>query len=396
MTDEAPVVRTPGRRPLSRRGADRLRHTAVSDTPRVAYFATQGSDSLDHARIQALLEPLGANPLPFDRTSKARAFGLLVWRIARDRPNLVVMEGTGIAGGAALILCRLFGRRYVVSSGDAVGPYVRLVSRSLAPVAGIYERLLCRFSAGFIGWSPYLVGRALTMGAPRAMTAPGWAPDKEPSRSRSEVRAALGIPENALVFGLVGSLAWSKRAGYCYGLELVRALRAVRRADVRVVIVGDGDGRARLEAEAGRELGRRVLLTGAVPHDDVSSYLEAFDVASLPQSVDGVGSFRYTTKIPEYLKAGLPVVTGEIPLAYDLDVGWLWRLPGDAPWAPRYTAALTALMEGLSADELEARRARVPRDGELFSKTAQQRRVRSFVLDLLEPARKPDERAAVE
>jgi hypothetical protein len=283
-----------------------------------------------------------------------------------------------------------------VSSGDAVGPYVRLVSRSLAPVAAIYERLLCRFSAGFIGWSPYLVGRALTMGAPRAITAPGWAPDAEPGRSREELRAALGIPEDALVFGLVGSLAWSDRVSYCYGLELVRAVRAVQREDVRVVIVGDGDGRPRLEAAAGPELGRRVVLTGAVPHDDVGSYLGAFDVASLPQSVDGVGSFRYTTKIPEYLKAGLPVVTGEIPLAYDLDEGWLWRLPGDAPWDPRFIAALTALMEGLSADELEARRGNVPRAGELFSKAAQQRRVRSFLLDLLSSPRKPGERAAVE
>ena len=26
------------------------------------------------------------------------------------------------------------------------------------PFASIYERLLCRFSAGFIGWTPYLRG----------------------------------------------------------------------------------------------------------------------------------------------------------------------------------------------------------------------------------------------
>ena len=61
------------------------------------------------------------------------------------------------------------------------------------------------------------------------------------------------------------------------------------------------------------------------------------DVASLPQSVDGVGSFRYTTKLSEYLAARLPVVTGEIPLAFDLDDGWMWRLPGDAPWEERYS-----------------------------------------------------------
>ena len=57
-------------------------------------------------------------------------------------------------------------------------------------------------------------------------------------------------------------------------------------------------------------------------------YLCAFDVGSLSQSVDPVGSFRYTTKLSEYLAVGLPVITGEAPVAYDLDEGYLWRVPG--------------------------------------------------------------------
>ena len=89
---------------------------------------------------------------------------LEMWRI---RPDLVVMEGTGLAGGAALILARaVFGQRYLVSSGDAVGPWVGTRSRLLGPVFGLYERVLCRLAAGFIGWTPYLVGRALTFGTP--------------------------------------------------------------------------------------------------------------------------------------------------------------------------------------------------------------------------------------
>ena len=42
-------------------------------------------------------------------------------------------------------------------------------------LAQAYERLLMRLSAGCIAWSPYLAGRALTLGAPRAMTAASWA-----------------------------------------------------------------------------------------------------------------------------------------------------------------------------------------------------------------------------
>jgi hypothetical protein len=352
---------------------------------RVACFATQGSGSLDEDRIRALLEPLDPIPLPFDRTSKLRACLEIVRAVAVRRPDLVVVEGTGIAGGVAVLVCRALLRiPYVVSSGDAVGPYVRIVSPALAPVAALYERLLCRFCAGFIGWSPYLVGRALTFGAPRAMTAAGWARDEGAGRSREEVRAELGIPDSALVFGLVGSLGWSAAAGYCYGLELVRALRGAGRQDVRVLIVGDGDGRGRLEELAGPELGRRVLITGRVPREQVPSYLRAIDVASLPQSVDGVGSFRYTTKLTEYLAAGLPVVTGQIPLAYDLDQGWLWRLPGDAPWDDRYVSALAALMNRLTPAEVAERRSRIPPDEAAFSKPHQQQRVRDFLLDVVD------------
>jgi glycosyltransferase involved in cell wall biosynthesis len=149
-----------------------------------------------------------------------------------------------------------------------------------------------------------------------------------------------------------------------------------------VLVVGDGSGRERLEEIAGEHLGQRVLLPGAVSREEVPVALAAMDVGSLPQSVDAVGAFRYTTKISEYLAAGLPVVTGEIPLAYDLDDGWLWRLPGDAPWDERYVAALAELMGSLRADDVAERRSRIPREDPLFSVERQQRQVCDFVADV--------------
>src|SRR6516164_921903 len=103
------------------------------------------------------------------------------------------------------------------------------------------------------------------------------------------------------------------------------------------------------------------------------------DVASLPQSVDGVGSFRYTTKLSEYLAAGLPVVTGQLPFAYDLDDGWLWRLPGRAPWDPRYLQALADFLDRLDEDELRTHAAAVPRARPLFDRESQVRRTTAFV-----------------
>lgn len=349
----------------------------------VACFATQGSGSRDEHRLRSLLRDVQPVLLPFDRSSRVRSSLRLIRELRRARPALVVMEGTGIAGGTAALAARLlFGIPYVVSSGDAIGPYVISSRPWLGRIATLYERLLCRSCAGFIGWTPYLVGRALTFGAPRAMTAASWATDSAP-RDRAAIRRALGIPADAIVFGIAGSLGFNERIGYCYGSELVRALAGVDRAEVHVLVVGGGDGRERLEALAGELLGNRVVLAGPVAPDEIRSYLGAMDIASLPQSVDGVGSFRYTAKLSEYIAAGLPVVTGQIPMAYDLDEGWLWRLPGEAPWDERYIAALARLMNAVSREKLTRRASLVPIAGALFDRERQQRQVAQFVNDLM-------------
>jgi hypothetical protein len=354
----------------------------------VLAFSTLGQGSNDEARIRDLLRDVGSEVFAFDRSRKVQMFWRLLREIRRTRPDLVVMEGTGLAGGAALILARaVFGRRYVVSSGDAVGPWVGGRFRPLGPVFGLYERVLCRLADGFIGWTPYLVGRALTFGTPRAVTAAGWAPfprtAAERAAARHRVRSALGIPDDGLVIGVAGSMAWTPRYRFCYGAELVRAIALARRPNVYALLVGDGTGRAELEKLAGDRAGRTVLFTGRVPQGEVPDYLAAMDLGSLPQSVDRVGSFRYTTKISEYLAVGLPMVTGQVPMGYDLDDGWVWRIPGDAPWEESYVRGLADLLDHMTPEELAAKRAAVPADDPTFDLERQIRRVTAFVRDLL-------------
>ncbi|MDY3552142.1 glycosyltransferase [Gemmata sp. JC717] len=355
--------------------------------PKVLVFSTLGHGSNDEHRILHLLREVEPEVVPFDRARKVRMFWRLVREIRRVRPDLVVMEGTGLSGGAALIVSRLaFGARYVVSSGDAVGPWVGSRYRLLGPVFGAYERLLCRFAAGFIGWTPYLVGRALTFGTPRAVTAAGWAPftrtADEQAADRVRTRARLGIPPENLVVGIAGSMVWTPRVGYCYGWELVEAACRVTRPDVTFLLVGDGTGRSQLEARAAGLPPGRVVFTGRVPQAELPGYYAAMDIGSLPQSVDRVGAFRYTTKLSEYLAFRLPVVTGHIPLAYDLDGGWLWRLPGAAPWCSEYADALAALVDRLGSEDLAAKRASAAIPVREFDAGAQAARVGAFVRDL--------------
>jgi len=357
----------------------------LADNRRILCFATQGHGHIEGERIRVLLEPLQPEDYAFERSSKIRSAVGLVRAVRAQRPQLIVMEGTGTAGGLTLIaMDAVLGIPFVVSSGDAVGPYLRLHSRLLGLLGGLYERLLCRRCAGYVGWTPYLVGRALTFGAPRGMTAPGWTRGHASDGARERIRTQLGIPGDALVVGLVGSLHWNDRVGYVYGAELVGAVRRVARRDVVVCVVGDGSGHKRLQEMAGEDLGSRVLLPGRVPAADVPDYLAAFDVGSLSQSVDGVGSFRYTTKMSEYLASELPILTGEIPAAYDLDEGYIWRLPGESPWSATYIDALAQLLETLSIAEVAERRHAIRRrQAEPFDRLAQQRRMSEFVQDIL-------------
>jgi hypothetical protein len=355
---------------------------------RVVCVATKGPGSNEEERILWLLRDHAPEAWPFDRTRKGRSALRLARRALRDRPDVIVLEGTGVAMGLAVMALRIAaGIPYVVSSGDAVGPFVAAHVRFAGLAAALYERALCRLSAGYIGWTPYLVGRALAFGAPRAMTAAGFAPFGTADEERAAVRAELEIPPDAIVFGIVGSLRWNERRRYCYGLELVRSLTDVSRDDVYVVVAGDGSGRDRLVEAATRGPRERIRLLGPVAQDSVPRLLAAMDVGSLPQSVDRVGAYRYTTKLSEYVAARLPVVTGEIPLAYDLDDGWIWRLPGDAPWDQRYISALTELMRTVTRDEVESKRARVPRGHPDFDRDRQRRRAGDFIGDATRRAR---------
>lgn len=133
----------------------------------------------------------------------------------------------------------------------------------------------------------------------------------------AELRRRHGL-EGQFVVGIVGSIHHNARLNLFYGWELAGALaRLPRELPVTGVVVGDGPGRAVLEAERDRlGLGDRLKLVGRVPHDQVPLWINVFDVALSTQTNDPVGWSRTTAKVPEYLACGTAILSTDVGEAH--------------------------------------------------------------------------------
>tara|TARA_R110002049_G_scaffold266534_1_gene442784 strand:- start:449 stop:1513 length:1065 start_codon:yes stop_codon:yes gene_type:complete len=348
---------------------------------KILAFATQGAGGNDETRLKDLLSGFTVKLFAFKKSNKLKMFfEILKLQKTRDY-DLFVMEGTGLAGGLSLIVGYwLYGTKYCFSSGDAIGPFLAMKLPIMKAFFNIYERLLCKNSSGFIGWSPYFVGRAITLGARRGITAAGWNPHS--AKSITPLREKLGL-ENKIVIGIIGSINWNPKTSYCYGKELVEAAAKINRADVSFLIVGDGSGRKYLERIVEEKNIKGVIFTGFVEREKIGDYLALIDVGSLPQSIDEVGLLRYTTKISEYLGFSVPFFSSQTPLSYDFGSSFIWRVKGRAPWLSEYTDSLSLLIDNLSDDEIKIKKENAGKAIQSFSKEDQIQRMDEFIHDVL-------------
>jgi glycosyltransferase involved in cell wall biosynthesis len=150
----------------------------------------------------------------------------------------------------------------------------------------------------------------------------------DPDRFRP-TRVADASSARPFTVGFVGSLkGW-------HGLpNLVEAFARLttRAADARLLIVGDGPERERLEtALRDRGVLSAAIFTGAVSHDEVPRLLGSVDVAVAPYPK--LSDFYFSPlKIYEYMAAGLAVVasrTGQVAKLIDHGVTGLLYEAGD-------------------------------------------------------------------
>ena len=161
-----------------------------------------------------------------------------------------------------------------------------------------------------------------------------YAPDGE---ARAAARVELGLGD-AWVVGTVGRLDASKNQAM-----LVRSMAPLLSAQVRLVIIGEGDARPEVEAAvAALPEPRWVVMTGR--RMDVPRLVHAFDVFALSSMTEGL-----PLVVPEAMAAGLPVITtavGGLPGVVDDQVTGL--VVRDEP-------AFAAALATLEADRPRAR-----------------------------------------
>ena len=154
--------------------------------------------------------------------------------------------------------------------------------------------------------------------------------------ARDQARARLGVaPGDGPVVGAVGRLVDSK--GFACLLDAFARVSA-QGPDSRLVIVGEGAGRAALEAQVeGLGLRGKVFLPGHL--DDAASLYRAFDWMAIPSSSEGLGLV-----LQEAVMAGVPVLTSELAVFREqlADTGWYAPVDDVEAWSQLLERAFCA------------------------------------------------------
>jgi glycosyltransferase involved in cell wall biosynthesis len=250
-----------------------------------------------------------------------------------------------INGLAGLLAARALGRPLYVDCDDYEAGGNRFGAVWQQWLVRFWEDHLPRQAAGVTVNTRFLQRRCESLGVPAArltyipngIAAARLVPP-EP-RPVAGLCAALGLGD-APVAMYVGTLS---QTTHHVGLLLdAFALVAERLPAARLLLVGDGEDRAALMAQARRlGLGERALFAGAVPPAAVPAYLALAACSVDPVADDAVAAARSPLKIVESLASGVPVITGDVGDRSEMlaqDAGVLVR-PGDAG----------ALAEGIAA-----------------------------------------------
>jgi glycosyltransferase involved in cell wall biosynthesis len=234
---------------------------------------------------------------------------LLQWRlqrrlareIERIGPKMLLLDGIGVARLIVPLVARLklpelqvvvvFHGQSRIRQGDQLlfgsipAPRLKLVAVSEALAESLSEKLGRSVLATRTAINPSSFQQALL--------------------SRDEARAKLGVVENCVLLGAVGRLVEEK--GFLPMLDVLSTL-ARGRADIQLVIIGEGEQRSLLEEHI-RKLGLERIVTLAGHRQDAARLYQAFDIMLIPSRNEGLGLV-----LQEAVMAHVPVVASNLPV----------------------------------------------------------------------------------
>jgi glycosyltransferase involved in cell wall biosynthesis len=313
-------------------------------------------------RAQRIAEhaPAGLDVDVVHRPGGPGAERALLRRLARaPRPDVVVAYDCDPRELRPALVLRARGVPLAVETGDVAADVIRALGGSRARVARrrvteaaawrFADRLLVRGSGFREVLAEHGVRRAVHV-VPEGVDLARFAP-----RPPDAGRRLLGLRDGDVAFGVVGTIAWNPVPRTAYGWELVEALPRLP-VEVKVVLVGDGDGVARLRRRAA-ELGAadRLLTPGALAHEQIPDALAALDAVTWTQTPDALGRCRTTLKLPEYLASGRFIVASDVGAARSYVDGNGARVGYAGGRDPRYVEAVAAVLAEIARDPAAAR-----------------------------------------
>lgn len=275
----------------------------------------------------------------------------------------VVHCGRALPEGVAARLARaLGGPRYVCwAHGEDVA--TALTSRELA----FLQKRVYSGAAAVVANSRSTAGLLEAIGVAPArirVVHPGVDASRfRPDVDGTAVRRRLAPDGRGPVVLSVGRL--QRRKGHDLAIAAVAALRE-ELPDLRYVLVGDGEERARLESLAANAgVADRVVFAGEVADEDLPAYYAACDIFALPNRVDGADIEGFGIVFLEAQAAGKAVVGGR---------------SGGVPEAVA-DLATGLLVSGREVEELAAAIRRLARDASLraaLGRAGRERVLRAF------------------
>ena len=264
---------------------------------RRAHFVPRRQSAAQRALYEATLLASGLTALPL-----------------RRRPDVVIGTCPSLAAGVlaraasmayrvpcGLIFQDLMGlaaRQSGVAGGDRVASGVQRAERAIARraegVAIIAEGFRAYFEAG--GVAPERIVRLRN-----------WTRRVEPEGTREETRARLGWPPDELVCLHGGNMGQKQGLG-----NILDAAALLKGERIRIVLAGDGNDRARLQADASR---RRLANVEFMPMQEAGRWeelMQASDVLLVNQRAS-VADMSLPSKLTSYFAAGRPVVASVSP-----------------------------------------------------------------------------------